>query len=306
MWARLPLLCAVVLVAACGGTPAAEHAASPVAKVGAQLITQAAFAIRLQSTLVAIGQAGGPSNNTAMTTTVRASVLRSLILDTIIAQEAAAQGLAATDAQVQSEVDTEAAQAGGMSQLQNELAGAGGSIAQLRDEIRSQMNEQRLEDHFARGRAATVEQALAGGEAFAQAAMQYSDDTGTNGKGGDLGAITTTELKADDPKFAAAVTALAVGGYTKTAVRDAGGYDVIQVYAKTATSRSVRHILIAAPLPYTVRNRPAWFSEALFATVAQDCQRGAIHVYVKDAGADPCSGAPNLSPAPASASPAGG
>src|SRR5207302_530822 len=121
----------------------------------------------------------------AMTTTVRASVLRSLILDTIIAQEAAAQGLAATDAQVQSEVDTEAAQAGGMSQLQSELAGAGGSIAQLRDEIRSQMNEQRLEDHFARGRAATVEQALAGGEAFAQAAMQYSDDTGTNGKGCD-------------------------------------------------------------------------------------------------------------------------
>ena len=89
-------------------------------------------------------------------------------------------------------------------------------------------------------------------------------------------------------------------------MRDAGVYDILQLYANTASSWSVRHILIAAPLPYTVRNRPAWFSEALFATVAQDCRAGKIHVYVKDAGADPCAGAPNLSPAPASASPASG
>ena len=139
-----------------------------------------------------------------MAATVRASVLRSLILDTVIAQEAAAQGLAATDTQVQSEVATEAAQAGGMSQLQSELAGAGGSIAQLRDEIRSQMNEQGLEDHFAQGRAATVEQVLGGGAAFAQTAKQYSDDAGTNSKGGDLGSVTTVPATAPNATVATA------------------------------------------------------------------------------------------------------
>ena len=296
----------MLLVTACGGAQKVTPAPPPVAKVGSQLITQVAFDTRLQSTLVAIGQAGGPANNSAMTAGVRASVLRSLILDAVIAQEATAEGLAATDAQVEAEVNNEATQAGGISQLQSELASAGGSIAQLRDEVRSQKNEQRLEDRFAQQRAAMVEQLLAGGADFAQTAKQYSDDTGTNAKGGDLGSITLGDLKADDPKFSAAVEALPVGAYTKMAVRDAGGYDVIKVYAKTATSWSVRHILVAAPLPYTVQNRPAWFGETLFAAVAQECQAGEIHVYLAGAGANPCAGAPNLSPPPTPASPAGG
>jgi parvulin-like peptidyl-prolyl isomerase len=294
----LAVAVAACVVAACGGSTAATPAPSPIAKVGPTVITQAAFNIRLQSTLVAIAQGGGPSNNATMEAEVRASVLRSLILDAIIAQEASAQGVAATAAQVQTEIDTDAAQAGGLSQLESELGGAGGSIAQLQDEIRSQLNEQRLEDRFAQARAAMVEGILAGGANFAQTAKQYSDDTGTNTKGGDLGALSADNLKADDPSFSTAVQSLAVGAYTKTPVRDSGGYDIIEMYAKTTTTWSVRHILIAAPLPYTVQNRPAWFSEALFAAVAQDCQAGAIHVYITDAGADPCAGAPNLSPLP--------
>lgn len=301
----LTIAVGALVLAACGGSPAATPAPSPIAKVGPTVITQAAFNIRLQSTLVAIEQGGGPSNNATMEAEVRASVLRSLILDAIIAQEAAAQGVAATSAQVQAEIDTDASQAGGLTQLESELAGAGGSIAQLQDEIRSQLNEQRLEDRFAAARADMVEGVLAGGADFVQTAKQYSDDTGTDTKGGDLGALSAGDLKTDDPSFSAAVESLAVGAYTKTPVRDSGGYDIVELYAKTKTTWSVRHILIAAPLPYTVQNRPAWFSEALFAAVAQDCQAGAIHVYIKDAGADPCTGAPNLSPLP-SPTPAAG
>src|SRR5438105_3520687 len=219
---RSLLLCAATLLAACASPRPAAPAPSPVAKIGTRVITRAAFDIRLQSTLVAIRQGGGPSNNTAMEAGVRASVLRSLILDAIIAEEAAAQGLAATSGQVQAEINADAARAGGMSQLQTELAGAGGSIAQLQDEIRSQLNEERLEDRFAQQRAGLVEHVLAGGADFAQTATQYSDDTGTNGKGGDLGTLHSSDLKSDDPKFASAVESLAVGAYTKTPVRDAG------------------------------------------------------------------------------------
>ena len=262
------------------------------------MITQAAFDIRLQSTFVAIQQGGGPTADPAMRTSVRASVLRSLILDAVIAQEAAAQGLAATAAQVQAEVDKDAQQAGGMSQLQTQLASAGGSVAQLQDEIRSQLNEARLEDAFARQRAAMVEQTLAGGAAFAATAQQYSDDTGTATKGGDLGVLSQSDLTSGDPAFAAAVKALAVGAYTTTPVHDSGGYDIIEVYATTATTWSARHILITAPTPYTVQDRPAWFAESLFATVAQECRAGQIHVYIADSGADPCSGAPALPTVP--------
>src|SRR5207244_908606 len=157
-------------------------------------------------------------------------VLRSLILDAVIAQEAASAGLAASNDEVEGEIARDAQQAGGMNALQTQLAGAGGSLAQLRDEIRSQLNEQHLEDHFAQQRAASVEDMLAAGAGFAATAKQFSDDTGTSGAGGDLGAISSDALKTYDPAFGAAVTALGVGAHSTTPVRDAGGYDLIEVY----------------------------------------------------------------------------
>ncbi|MBV8195239.1 MAG: SurA N-terminal domain-containing protein [Candidatus Dormibacteraeota bacterium] len=287
------------LLAACSGSTSPSPTPSPpVAKVGSTLITQSQFDVRLQSTFVALQQGGAPSADPTMQTSIRATVLRSLILDAIIAQEATAQGIEATDSQVQAEINTDAQQAGGMSQLESQLASAGGSMAQLQDEIRSELNEQRLENAFARQRAAAVEQTLAGGADFAATAQQYSDGTGTSSKGGDLGQLSTADLQSDDPAFAAAVKALAVGTYTHTPVRDSGGYDIIEVYAATSSMWGVRHILVAAPMPYSVQDRPAWFTGSLFTTVAQDCRAGQIHVYTHDAGADPCSGAPNLSPAP--------
>ena len=296
---------ATVGLSACGSSSSTTTAPVPVARVGSSIITQTAFQTRLQSTLTSIQQGGGSTSNPAMQAGVRADVLRSLILDAVIAQEAAAQGLAATDAQVQQEVSTDAQQAGGLSQLQSELASAGGSLAQLQDEIRSQLNEQRLENAFASQRAAQVEQTLAGGAPFTTTAMRLSDDTGTASKGGDLGALAASDLQSDDPAFVAAVKALAVGAYTRTPVRDSGGYDIIELYGRTPATWSVRHILVAAPLPYTVQDRPTWFSEALFSAVAQDCRAGEIHVYISDAGADPCSGAPSLSPAALPTVPAG-
>ena len=291
-------VCAAVL-AGCGGAATATPSPSTaVARVGNTVITLAAFNTRLHSTTTAISQAGGPSGDPSMTSGVRANVLRSLILDAVIAQEAAAQGQAITDKEVQAEVAKDAQSVGGINQLQTQLASAGGSIAQLEDEIRSQANEQRVEDRFAQQRATMIEQTLVGGADFAQTATQESDDTGTASKGGDLGALSASDLSGGDQTFATAVHELTVGAYTKTPIHDSGGYDIVQLYAQTATTWSVRHILVAAPTPYTVQDRPGWFATSLFTAVAQECNAGQIHVYLKDAGADPCSGAPRLTPSP--------
>jgi hypothetical protein len=287
------------VLAGCGGAASTTpNPTTAVARVGRTVITQAAFNTRLHSTTVAIQQAGGPSANPSMTTGVRASVLRSLILDAVIAQEAAAPGLAITDKEVQTEVSKDARQAGGMNQLQTQLASAGDSIAQLEDEIRSQANEQRVEDRFAEQRATMIEQTLAGGADFAQTATSESDDSGTASKGGDLGALSAQDLSGGDQSFATVVHELKVVAYTTTPLHDAGGYDIVQLYAQTATTWSARHILVAAPTPYTVQDRPGWFATSLFTAVAQACNAGQIHVYLKDAGADPCSGAPMFTPAP--------
>jgi hypothetical protein len=268
--------------------------------VGGTAITNDSFQVRLRSTLTAVVQAGGPQNNTAMTAQVRASVLRSLLIDTVIAQEATAAGVAATAAQVQGQVDADTQAAGGAAQLQTQLASAGGSVAQLRDEIRSSLNEQKLEDLFAAQRAAQIEQQLTAGTAFATLAAQYSDDPTTAAKGGLLGAVTRTSIEGDDPGYAAAVLALQPGRRTTVPVHDAQGYDIVELDSATATALTLRHILVDAPQPYTVKERPPWFSEAIFEALAQDCSAGQIHIYVTNVGDDPCAAA-GASPSPSAA-----
>jgi PPIC-type PPIASE domain/SurA N-terminal domain len=295
-----------LLCAACGSTPSASATpgAEVIARVGSTAITENLFAVRLQSALTAVSQAGGPSNNPAMTAQVRASVLRSLLIDTVIAQEATVAGVAATAAAVQSQVDADVQTAGGMTQLQSQLASLGGSLAQLRDEIRSSLNEQNLEDVFARQRATEIEQKLVAGTAFDTLASQYSDDSDTAAKGGDLGAVPRTQIQGDDPAYAAAVLALRPGGYTNPPIRDSQGYDIVAMKSSAATTLTLRHIIVDAPQPYTVKERPPWFSEAIFESLAQDCSSGQIHIYVSNVGDDPCAAASASASPSSSSSPA--
>jgi PPIC-type PPIASE domain/SurA N-terminal domain len=297
-------MCAL-LVVACGSNKPAPVAASPViAHVGSDTVTLAEFNVRYQSACVSIQQGGGTCSGGAATQ-LRAAILRSLILDTVIRDEATKLDLQVTAKEIAAEVATDAQQAGGLAALKTELSGAGGSIAQLEDEISSNLNEQRVENVFAEQRASLIEGLLAKGDSFATTAKSYSDDSGTTGtasKGGDLGVLTAAQLKTYDPAFAAAVESLPAGGYTKTPVHDAGGYDIVMVTSKTAAGWGVRHILVYAGNPYNVMDRPTWFSEALFTAVNQLCAANQIEVSLTNAGGNPCT-APTSTPAPASPTP---
>jgi hypothetical protein len=298
-------VCAIVLAACSSAAPAPPNASPVIARVGPDAITLAQFNIRYQSACTSIEQGGGDCTGGAAVTQVRAAILRSLILDTVIRQEATKLGLEATPKEVAAEVAADAQQAGGTSALQTQLAGAGGSIAQLQDEITANLNEQRVEDVFAQQRAALVEQILAKGANFATTAKTYSDDSGTTGtaaKGGDLGVLGAAELKTYNPGFASAVESLAVGAYTKAPVHDAGGYDIVMVYSKTPKGWGVRHILIYAGNPYNVTERPDWFTEALFTAVDQLCAANDIEVTLTNAGGNPCT-APSPSPSAAGTTP---
>jgi len=298
-------VCAVAL-AACSSTQPPVSKPSPViARVGPDAITLAQFNVRYQSVCISIEQGGGSCAGGAQVTSVRTTALRSLIIDTVIRQAAIKLGLEATSKEVAAEVATDAQQAGGMSALQTELAGAGGSIAQLDDEISSNLNEQRVENVFAQQRAALVEAVLAKGANFSATAKTYSDDSGSTGtaaKGGTLGILTAAVLKTYDPAFAAAVESTPVGAYTKLPVHDAGGYDIVMVSSKTAQGWGVRHILIYAGNPYNVMDRPNWFVEALFTQVGTLCKANAIEVTLTNAGGNPCT-SPASTPPPASPSP---
>jgi hypothetical protein len=298
-------VCALGLAACSSSQPPPSKPSPVIARVGPDTITLAQFDTRYQSACTSIDQGGGSCGGGAQVTSVRAAILRSLIIDTVLREKATELGLEATSKEVAAEVATDAQQAGGMAALETELVGAGGSIAQLEDEISSNINEQRVEDLFAQQRAAKVEQILATGANFSATAKTYSDDSGSTGtaaKGGDLGVLTTAVLKTYDPAFAAAVESLPVGAYTRTPVHDVGGYDIIMVYSKTAKGWGVRHILIYAGNPYNVMDRPDWFTEALFSAVDTLCKANQIEVSLTNAGGNPCT-APSPTPSPASPSP---
>jgi hypothetical protein len=293
----------IMLVLLCSGcsnaSPSPTGGSGVIARVGPTAITNDLFQVRLTSALTSVAVAGGPTNNPTMRSQVRASVLRSLIIDTIIAQEAAASGVGASEAEIQAQVHADISAAGGTNQLQTQLASLGGSMAQLQDEIASSLNEQKLEDVFARQRAVEIEQKLAAGTSFTTLATQYSDDSATAAKGGELGAVSRTQVQGDDPVYAGPVLALAPGHYTTAPIRDAQGYDIVQLESSTATALRLRHIVVNAPQPYTVKERPNWFSEAIFESIAQDCSANQIHVYIGDVGDDVCAAASSsASPSP--------
>lgn len=293
---------------ACGSSPSPSATASPqvIARVGSTSITADLFQLRLQHTLTAVGQAGGPTDNAAMTSRVRAGVLRSLLIDAVTAQQAAARGVAATPAEIQASIDADVAAAGGATQLQAQLAAVGESMDQLRDEIRSNLNGQQLEDLFARQRAGEVEQKLQAGASMASLAAGYSDDTATAATGGELGALARSTISGGDASFATAVFGLSVGHYTTTPIRDSQGYDIVLLEAATATTVTLRHIIIAAPQPYSLKAQPTWFTASIFEQLATDCAAGQIAVYISNVGDNPCAAASSgATPTPSGGAAAG-
>jgi parvulin-like peptidyl-prolyl isomerase len=209
-----------------------------------------------------------------------------------------------TDAEIQVQIDATATAAGGVAKLQSQLAALGGSMAQLRDQVASSLTEQKLEDAFAHQRAREIAQKLAAGTAFAGLAAQYSDDKDSSAKGGELGALARTTIQSGDPVFAAAVLALKPGQRTDPPIHDAQGYDIVQLESATASALTLRHIIVYAPTPYTVKERPQWFSAAIFETLATECASNQIHIYISDVGGDPCAAASSsATPAPATPTP---
>jgi hypothetical protein len=309
------LIAALTLaLTACGSTaPTPGAAGSEVAEVAGTVITQEQLDVRLQSALADIAAAGGPTSNAAMLTSVTATVIGSLIFDTVVAQEAQRLHVAASPNQVQDRIRQFTQDAGGATQLQAQLAAAGQSIAGLRDEITAEIDEQDVESYFAQARVQEVLQQLRQGAAFATLAGQYDDAPDSAAKAGELGALTAAQVTSElGAAVLSAIRSLEPGQYTASPVRTSAGYEILEVEAVTPTTWTLREILVAAPQPYTVKERPDWFAEEVYYQIYEDCQAGRISLfgsYAKVKGADPCTSGPaavapaGSSPGPTSAAP---
>jgi parvulin-like peptidyl-prolyl isomerase len=295
----LPVLVAVL--AGCGQAAATTTSApAVVARVNGTDITETQVDLRLAATLASLSGAGAPTDDAAMTARLRSNIVRGLIFDTVIAQEAAFRQVAVSDAEVEAEFQRSVSDAGGHDGLETQLAAAGSSDAALRDDIRSRLNEQHLEDYYAKQRVTLIFGKLQSGTDFATAATTYSDSPDTASKAGALGTLSDDQTSQQlGAAVLTAVKALPAGGYTPAPVRTASGYEIVRVEAIAPAGRTLREILVAAPDPYTVRERPQWFAAQIFQAILDDCKGRKITVFTGDAGADPCAaGTPSASPKP--------
>lgn len=297
----LLLVCCLSLgLGACGqtGSSSGSSGSGVVARVGGADITQHELDVRYQASLRALAGGGAPTQNAAMEGRLRATVVRGLVLDAVIAKEAAYQHVSPSAADLGAEFQRARVDAGGTAPLETQLAAAGGSDESLRDEIKARLTEQRLEDFEAKARATIVLAQINAGASLDSLAAQWSDATETKDKGGLVGTLNDDQVKTQ--LGSAALTALGTlhpGEHSTTPIRTSAGYEILQLDATTAGGRTVRDILIAAPDPYSVRERPAWFAQQVFQAVLDDCQKKQITVLIGDAGANPCTGAsPSGSP----------
>ncbi|HET9051088.1 MAG TPA: peptidylprolyl isomerase [Candidatus Dormibacteraeota bacterium] len=289
-------------------TSASDH---PIGTVRGDPLLSSVFDGRMCASIVGAEQGGAPGPSSpayaAFLAALRDRVLKSYVFDTITAQEARLHNTLAAQSQVDAEVQADVTAAGGRDALTSQLAQAGATEATLEDETRSRLNEANLVDLLAGQRAADVVARLKAGLPFDQAARQFSDDAGTSANGGVLGKVTIDQLNAGDPTFKQAVLQMHAGDLSVTPIRDAQGYVVVYCDAADATSRTLRVIRVAAPNPYTTKERPNWFAEFIFLDIQGDCDQGAIQV--SEAGlASPCTSlaptpAPGATPSPATGAP---
>jgi parvulin-like peptidyl-prolyl isomerase len=87
------------------------------------------------------------------------------------------------------------------------------------------------EKKAALARVENVKKSLKDGEAFADAALKYSEDEASKARGGDLGIVVKGDLL---PEIDKKVFAMAVGDYTKEPVKTDTGYHFLKVEEKRA------------------------------------------------------------------------
>jgi len=204
--------------------------------------------------------------------------IQQLIREEIIWQEADHRKIQISDSQVDSRVARLRSQAGGTA-FDAALSRNGFTAASFRDYQRAFLTEVAVVKAMARERAASAAVALGDGATFIAETSQWSDDTGTRFRGGDVGWLKPADLP--EASLATAVALLPTGGRTGI-VSTSRGFVIAAVLDRQGDQVHLAVILVLAPDAglYSVESRPPWF-EQWVQDRRQSLERdGRIHVRV--------------------------
>ena len=258
-----------MLVAACDSTPAPANKAGvptatasgaqpqgaqptaapqgPAAVVNGQEIPMAAFLREVEKRQVGLAQQGVNLNTPqgkAQLEQEKQLALDNMIDDVLVMQEAAKQGVAVSDAELDAELQKIVSSLGGQAKFEEQLKMAGQTLDEARSMQRIQMLYLKMRDrvvgnlqtaeqvharHILVDSQATAQALLAqiqAGADFGQIAQQSSRDTLTRANGGDLGWFARGTLPAKEVEDAAFALQ---PGQVSGVVQSAFGYHIVQV-----------------------------------------------------------------------------
>jgi foldase protein PrsA len=250
-------------ISGCGSLPQ-----SAVAEVNGKVITREDLDNAVEDLKLQYGDQGFPEPDTPEYQDLQKQVAERLVNEEILWFEADKMGISVSDDEVNKQMDQFKEQAGGEDQFQEQLKQRNYTEDRLKDQLRKsllfqklypevtkdaaevtdeqalayynenptqfQQPETRTVRHILVADEATanqVEARLAAGEDFATVAQEVSTDPGSKDKGGDLGAVPTTN-SGFVPEFEQAMDQLAVGQISAP-VKSSFGYHIIQVTAIT-------------------------------------------------------------------------
>jgi parvulin-like peptidyl-prolyl isomerase len=236
----------------------------PAAIVNGQEIPMALFLREVEKRQAPLIQRGVNANTPqgqAELEQVKQLTLDNMIDDALVLQDAAKQGVAVSDAEVEAEIQKGISTAGGQAKFEEQLRREGQTLEDARNTVQTQLlyqkmiakvvgNLQTSEQVHARhilvnsaGVAQALLEQIRGGADFGQLAQQASLDTTTQANGGDLGWFPRGKLVAKDLEDAA--FALQPGQVSEV-VQSALGYHIIQTLERDPARKLAGNDLVDA------------------------------------------------------------
>jgi parvulin-like peptidyl-prolyl isomerase len=207
-------------------------------------------------------------------TTLETEAAQDLVDAVLIQREAEKYGITVTEDDINRQVDpfranydaqaAQQRQQGGTAQTFNAyLNSLGYSLDRLREEVRSQVYEQRLEAKLALQRKAAALAALKSGTAIAAVAKKYSDDGASAGSGGAL-SLKTTDV-AGVPQLKPAIESLQPGQSSPDFAQADDGYYFFKLISRDADTTKVQYVYVYDPKPelYSNMRRPKWLLDLI-------------------------------------------
>lgn len=213
---------------------------------------------------------GGRQNETVLET----EAVQDLVDAVLIERQAQQRGISVSEDDINKQIDpfrtnyntlaAQQTQAGKPTLSFNDyLNSLGYSLDQLRQQVRSRVFEQRLEDKMATLREVAALAMLKQGTDIGIVAKKYSDDSSSASAGGSL-TLKTKDL-ANVPTLKPTLDALQPGQSTTDFVRVDDGFYFFKLLSRDADNTKMQYVYIYDPKPslYTTAKREKWFIDSI-------------------------------------------